>query len=115
MSQPRQPRRRSACPVSIDEQEVVIRLERITGKAHIASNWPTKSRHLTRLYGEPHRVVKDPEGNVTTAWWVVPIAQITFRRAGKPRVGNPANLAHARTAPTRGDSSRKSRETAEES
>jgi hypothetical protein len=115
MSQRTPSRRRSVCPVSIDEQEVLIRLQRITGKAHIASNWPTKSRHLTRLYGEPHRVTKDPDGNVTTAWWVVPIAQITFRRPGKPRVGNPANLARARTAPTQGHASSASRETAEDS
>jgi len=115
MSQRTPSRRRSVCPVSIDEQEVLIRLQRITGQAHIASNWPTKSRHLTRLYGEPHRVTKDPDGNVTTAWWVVPIAQITFRRPGKPRVGNPANLAGARTAPTQGEASSASRETAEES
>ena len=115
MSQRTPSRRRSVCPVSIDEQEVLIRLQRITGKAHIASNWPTKSRHLTRLYGEPHRVTKDPDGNVTTAWWVVPIAQITFRRLGTRHRGNPQSLARARTAPTQGDASGISPEATEDS
>ena len=100
---------------ALDEQEVVVRLERVTGQAHITSCCPTWSRRLTRLYGPPHRVVKDSAGHVTMAAWTVPIAQITFRRPRKPRVGNPANLARARTAPTQGGASRESLETTEES
>ena len=115
MSQPKQSRRRSVCPVSIDEQEVIARLDRATGKTYIASNWPTWSRRLTRLYGEPQRVTKDPAGHVTTAWWVVPIAQITFRRLGTRHRGHPQSLARARMAPTQGDTSSAARETAEES
>ena len=114
MSQPRPSRRRSVCPVSIDEQEVIARLDRATGKTYITSNWPTWSRRLTRLYGEPHRVTKDPEGNVTTAWWIIPIGQITFRRLGKRNPGNPGSLARARTAPTRVEASQESRKTAED-
>ena len=100
---------------ALDEQEVVVRLERVTSHAHITSCCPTWSRRLTRLYGPPHRVTKDPDGNVTTAIWRVPANLITFRRPGKPRVGNPANLAHARTAPTQGGASSASRETADKS
>ena len=99
---------------AIDEQEVVVRLERVTGQAHITSCCPTWSRRLTRLYGPPHRVVKDRDGHVTTAIWRVPANLITFRRPGKARVGNPANLARARTAPTQGRASSESRETAED-
>ena len=100
---------------ALDEQEVVVRLERVTGQAHITSCCPTWSRRLTRLYGPPHRVVKDRDGHVTTAIWRVPANLITFRRPGKPRVGNPGNLARARTAPTQGGASRESLETTEES
>lgn len=99
---------------ALDEQEVTIRLDRATGQAYITSCWPTWSRRLTRLYGEPHRITTDPDGHVTASWWVVPIGQITFRRLGTRKPGNPQNLARARTAPPRGDSSRESRETAED-
>ena len=103
MTKPTRRRPRTSSPVSIAEQEVVIRLDRATTQAHIASSWPAKSHRLRALYGEPVDVARDAQGNVTTEFWVVPIARITFRRLGTRHPGHPQSLARARTAPTQGD------------
>jgi len=85
---------------ALDEQELVVQMARATSQARITSCWPTWSQRLTRLYGPPHRVVKDSAGHVTMAAWSVPIAQITFRRPRKPPPARPAPPTRARTVPT---------------
>lgn len=80
--------------VPAEEAEVVIRLDRLDGQAHICSTWAAKSRLLERRYGEPSRVVSRA-GIVVSAWWVVPVARISFRSA--PRMtGAPRKLPRRR-------------------
>jgi hypothetical protein len=38
---------------SLDEMEVVIRLDREDWQAHVCSTWPEWSRKLERLYASP--------------------------------------------------------------
>jgi len=70
---------------SIAEQEVVIRLDRETGQAHVSSAWPEWSRKLAKLYGPPQKTSKSSrDGRVTCACWTVPINRVSLRRG--PRV-----------------------------
>jgi len=61
------------------EQEVTIRLHRETGKAHICSTWPAWSRKLERRYGPPKRET-ERDGKVTSAFWIIPLRLVVFRR-----------------------------------
>ena len=70
---------------SIAEQEVVIRLDRETGQAHVSSTWPEWSRKLGKLYGPPQKTSKTPrDGRVSCAFWTVPINRVSMRRG--PRI-----------------------------
>jgi len=65
---------------STAEQEVVIRLDRTDGQAHIGSCWPSVSRRLCKRYGPPSKVSKSSrDGRITCAWWVVPLRCVSFR------------------------------------
>lgn len=66
--------------VSEKEQEVVIRLDRHDRQAHISSAWPAWSRKLERLYGAPRKVSKGQGGQVTCAFWTVPLGVVRLRR-----------------------------------
>ncbi len=63
-----------------DEMEVTIRLDAMDAQAHICSTWPEWSRKLERLYGPPKKTT-ERAGKVTSAFWTVPVAVITLRRA----------------------------------
>ncbi len=67
-------------PTSRDEQEVTIRLDRVSGRAYICSCWPAVSRRLVTRYGPPLRISRDREGRITAAFWEVPCNLIVFRR-----------------------------------
>lgn len=62
---------------AIAEQEVIVRLDRLDGVAHICSCWPDMTRKLAKRYGPPERV-STHKGKVTSAWWRVPIRLIRF-------------------------------------
>ncbi len=62
-----------------NEQEVLLRLDRLDGQAHINSTWPEWSRKLERLYGAPKKVTQR-EGKVTSAFWTIPLNRVTLRR-----------------------------------
>ena len=82
---------------SFEEQEVVIRLSRTTGLAHISSCWPTWTARLFKRYGRPRRTaLSQPGGKVVCAFWDIPIRFLTFRRASRPGPRNLAGLAKAR-------------------
>ena len=66
--------------VSEREQEVVIRLDRHDGQAHISSAWPDWSRNPERLYGAPRKISKGQDGGVTCAFWTVPLGLVRLRR-----------------------------------
>ncbi len=73
-------------PMSIAEQEVVIRLDRETGQAHLSSTWPDWSRKLAKLYGHPSKVSKSSrDGRVTCAFWTVPPGAVRLRRVQAKR------------------------------
>ncbi len=73
-------------PTSIAEQEVVIRLDRETGQAHLSSTWPDWSRKLAKLYGHPSKVSKSSrDGRVTCAFWTVPPGAVRLRRVQAKR------------------------------
>jgi hypothetical protein len=59
--------------------EVVIRIDRSDGMAHICSTWPAYSRRLEKRYGNPAKYT-EREGKVTSASWAIPKGRITIRR-----------------------------------
>jgi hypothetical protein len=66
---------------SVSEQEVVIRLSRVTGLAHISCCWPTWTGRFFKRYGRPQRVsVSKENGRATCTFWDIPIRYLTFRR-----------------------------------
>jgi membrane-bound lytic murein transglycosylase len=83
---------------SINEQEVVIRLDPASKQAYICSCSAVRSRRLMKLYGPPARVSKNRDGRVTAAFWTLPEKLVGFRRPRKPGSGNPRALARARAA-----------------
>jgi len=83
---------------SLAEQEVLVRLNIATKQAHICSCSAARGRRLTKLYGPPAQVYYNREGEVTTAFWTVPMKLIGFRRPRKPGSGNPKALERARLA-----------------
>ena len=102
-----QRRIRKSTSVSIAEQEVVVRLDRQSGQAHICSSWPMWSQRLEKRYGRPTKVSKvSKDGEVSAAFWDVPIGLITFRKSGKSGKGNAKDLERARAAKKTGRSSR---------
>ncbi len=70
--------------VSQDEMEVTIRLDREDRQAHICSTWPDWSRKLERLFGCPKKETHRGDC-ITSAFWTVPIALVSVRRARKAR------------------------------
>ncbi len=70
--------------VSVDEQEVVIRLDRATGEAHVSSAWPDYSRRLEKVHGAPKRCSTRGDW-VTVAFWTFPVAYV--RTPKQPRKG----------------------------
>lgn len=75
---------------SMEEQEVVIRLDATSQTAHIWSAWPRYSRRLEAKYGTPGKTTWQGEW-VTGAWWTVPIKQISLRSL--PASGRSTRLA----------------------
>ncbi len=70
--------------VGESEGEVIVRLDRHDGQAHINSTWPAWSRRLERLYGSPTKVT-ERDGKATSAFWAVPLDRVSLRRARMPR------------------------------
>lgn len=85
-------------PTSKAEQELIIRIDRLSGLAYICSAWPSRSRRLEKRYGPPTKVTTDQDGRVTACCWETSARQIGFHRPRKPGSGNPAALARAREA-----------------
>ena len=83
--------RTSYAETSIDEQEVVIRLDRRDNIAFVSSTWPSKSETLTQRYGSPYRT-SEREGKVTCCFWKIPIKSVSFRRPSKKREATPSQL-----------------------
>ena len=83
-------------PTSIMEQEVVVRLNRATGMAHISSCWPTWTARLVKRYGRPHHTAISQAGDqVVCAFWNIPLRLITFRKPSRRGARNPAGLEKA--------------------
>ena len=68
------------------EQEVVVRLDRTDGQAHICSTWPAWSRKLERRYGAPRKVT-EREGKVTSAFWTLPLEVVRLHPTKKRAQG----------------------------
>jgi hypothetical protein len=74
--------------VSVDEQEVTIRLDAIDGEAHVCSTWPMWSRKLEKRYGMPPKY-QERGAFVTVAFWTLPLRAVSLR-SPKPPAANPA-------------------------
>lgn len=68
--------------VSTMEQEVIVRIDILTGHAHICSTCPHWSRKLERRYGAPTRVT-EREGKITSAFWTIPASLVTLRKGDR--------------------------------
>ena len=88
--------------ISLDEQEIIIRIDPKTKQAFISCCAPVYGRQYTKYYALPQKVSSNGKGKVTAAFWTVPAKPFGPRRPRKPGSGNPAALARARAAKKRG-------------
>ncbi len=58
---------------TLDEQEVIIRLDRKAGVAHVCSCWPEMMTRIEKRHGSPKETTVDGQGRVTSAFWVLPL------------------------------------------
>lgn len=77
---------------SIEEQEVVIQLDRKTGLARICSSWPRLTKQLSKRYGPPKDVSENKTGQITSALFEVEASLIKFTRPRKSRPLTEAQL-----------------------
>jgi hypothetical protein len=83
----------------IAEQEVVVRLDRLTRKAYISSSWPTMSKKLEKKYGPPiQKTTARGAARITSAVWELPLVTISFRRLRRSTTKSVDTLERERAA-----------------
>ena len=94
-------------PTILDEQEVVIRLDRKAGVAHVCSCWPDMMKRIEKRHGSPKETTVDGQGRVTSAFWVLPLDFVAsgILRKGRKGIGRgkrpgPRGGRFARKSPT---------------
>ncbi len=64
-------------------QDVTIRLDRKTLKAHVISTWPGWTLRFLKYWGDPDRVEVDQEGALTLAEWTVHVSLVNLHAPSK--------------------------------
>ena len=84
-------------PTTLAEQEIVLRLDREEGLAHVCSCWPEMTKRIIKRHGPPKETTTDGRGRVTSAIWVLPLDFIVSGILRKRRVMTEAQREAART------------------